>query len=241
MLSKFRCSFEPERMKHMALLIYVVEDDRNICEIESYALKNNGYKVEIFPNAESFYEKIEQHKPDLILLDVMLPDEDGFHILQKLRSNRETRDIPVLMVTAKSTEIDKVRGLDMGADDYLTKPFGVMELISRVKALLRRSHRSVQQNELVLDGIYMNLDNHVVNVNGEVLELTYKEYELCRMLMQNIGNAISREKFMTRIWGADYEGESRTLDMHIKTLRKKLGDQGSHIKTVRNVGYRMEE
>jgi len=225
----------------MALLIYVVEDDRNICEIESYALKNNGYKVEIFPNAESFYEKIEQHKPDLILLDVMLPDEDGFHILQKLRSNRETRDIPVLMVTAKSTEIDKVRGLDMGADDYLTKPFGVMELISRVKALLRRSHRSVQQNELVLDGIYMNLDNHVVNVNGEVLELTYKEYELCRMLMQNIGNAISREKFMTRIWGADYEGESRTLDMHIKTLRKKLGDQGSHIKTVRNVGYRMEE
>lgn len=241
MLSKFRCSFEPERMKRMALLIYVVEDDRNICEIESYALKNNGYKVEIFPNAESFYEKMEQHKPDLILLDVMLPDEDGFHILQKLRSNRETRDIPVLMVTAKSTEIDKVRGLDMGADDYLTKPFGVMELISRVKALLRRSHRSVQQNELVLDGIYMNLDNHVVNVNGEVLELTYKEYELCRMLMQNIGNAIPREKFMTRIWGADYEGESRTLDMHIKTLRKKLGDQGSHIKTVRNVGYRMEE
>lgn len=224
----------------MSLFVCVVEDDKNISEIESYALKNSGYRVEVFANATSFYQSLINNVPDLVLLDVMLPDEDGLHVLQKLRSNPNTRDVPVLMVTAKTTELDKVKGLDMGADDYLTKPFGVMELISRVKALLRRSHRGLTEKTLELDGICMNIDNHCVTLNGEPLELTFKEYELCRLFMQNIGTVMPREVLMTRVWGADYEGESRTLDMHIKTLRKKLGEQGVHIKTVRNVGYRME-
>lgn len=224
----------------MSLFVCVVEDDKNISEIESYALKNSGYRVEVFANATSFYQSLINNVPDLVLLDVMLPDEDGLHVLQKLRSNPNTRDVPVLMVTAKTTELDKVKGLDMGADDYLTKPFGVMELISRVKALLRRSHRGLTEKTLELDGICMNIDNHCVILNGEPLELTFKEYELCRLFMQNIGTVMPREVLMTRVWGADYEGESRTLDMHIKTLRKKLGEQGVHIKTVRNVGYRME-
>lgn len=224
----------------MELLIYIVEDDNNICEIESYALKNSGYQVQEFSNAGDFYKRLQVKKPDLILLDIMLPDEDGLTIVKKLRDKVETREIPIILVTAKTSEIDKVKGLDMGADDYLTKPFGVMELISRVKALLRRSSR-IQSDKILEHGrITMNTEQHMLYVDGAEAELTYKEYELCKLFLQNVGVVLPRLTIMNRVWGTDYEGESRTLDMHIKTLRRKLGEDGKCIKTVRNVGYRME-
>lgn len=224
----------------MELLIYIVEDDNNICEIESYALKNSGYQVQEFSNAGDFYKRLQVKKPDLILLDIMLPDEDGLTIVKKLRDKVETREIPIILVTAKTSEIDKVKGLDMGADDYLTKPFGVMELISRVKALLRRSNR-IQSDKILEHGrITMNTEQHMLYVDGAEAELTYKEYELCKLFLQNVGVVLPRLTIMNRVWGTDYEGESRTLDMHIKTLRRKLGEDGKCIKTVRNVGYRME-
>ena len=178
--------------------------------------------------------------PDLVLLDIMLPDEDGLAIVQKLRGEKETKDLPIIMVTAKTSELDKVKGLDWGADDYISKPFGIMELISRVKALLRRSNRIQVEKSMQLDEISMNVESRMVYVDGESVELTYKEFELCKLFLQNIGVVLQREVIMSRVWGTDYEGESRTLDMHIKTLRHKLGTQGKHIKTVRNVGYRME-
>lgn len=224
----------------MGLLIYVVEDDKNICEIESYALKNSGYEVEEFGCAADFYKRVKVRIPDLVLLDIMLPDEDGLSIVQKLRGEEETKELPVILVTAKTTELDKVKGLDRGADDYISKPFGIMELISRVKALLRRSNRIQSEKSMQLDDISMNVESRMVYVHGEPLELTYKEFELCKLFLQNIGVVLPREVIMSRVWGTDYEGESRTLDMHIKTLRHKLGTQGQHIKTVRNVGYRME-
>ena len=224
----------------MELLIYVVEVDTNICEIESYALKNSGYQVQEFSNAADFYKRMQVKKPDLILLDIMLPDEDGLSIVKKLREKVETREIPIILVTAKTSEIDKVKGLDMGADDYLTKPFGVMELISRVKALRRRSNR-IQSDKILEHGrIAMNTEQHMLYVDGVDVELTYKEYELCKLFLQNVGVVLPRLTIMNRVWGTDYEGESRTLDMHIKTLRRKLGEDGKCIKTVRNVGYRME-
>jgi len=224
----------------MGPMIYVVEDDKNICEIEAYALKNSGYEVEEFGCAADFYKRVKVRMPDLVLLDIMLPDEDGLSIVQKLRGQKETKDLPIILVTAKTTELDKVKGLDRGADDYISKPFGIMELISRVKALLRRSNRIQIEKSLQLDEISMNLESRMVYVQGEPLELTYKEFELCKLFLQNIGVVLQREVIMSRVWGTDYEGESRTLDMHIKTLRHKLGAQGKHIKTVRNVGYRME-
>ena len=224
----------------MGLLIYVVEDDKNISEIESYALKNSGYEVEEFGCAADFYKSVKVRMPDLVLLDIMLPDEDGLSIVQKLRGEKETKDLPIIMVTAKTSELDKVKGLDRGADDYISKPFGIMELISRVKALLRRSNRIQIEKSMQLDGISMNVESRMVYVHGEPVELTYKEFELCKLFLQNIGVVLQREVIMSRVWGTDYEGESRTLDMHIKTLRHKLGTQGQHIKTVRNVGYRME-
>lgn len=221
-------------------LIYVVEDDKNIMEIESYALKNAGYEVQGYGNAKDFFKAMDQIRPDLVLLDLMLPDEDGLDMVQKLRRHGETRNVPVIMVTAKTTELDKVKGLDAGADDYLTKPFGVMELISRVKALLRRSSGSHFEPKLTLGGIAMDEERHEVTANGELIELTYKEYELLRVLLANVGRAVSRETLMLKIWGTSFEGESRTLDVHIKTLRQKLKEEGAHIKTVRNVGYRIE-
>lgn len=224
----------------MGLLIYVVEDDKNISEIESYALKNSGYEVEEFGCAADFYKGVKVRMPDLVLLDIMLPDEDGLAIVQKLRGEKETKDLPIIMVTAKTSELDKVKGLDWGADDYISKPFGIMELISRVKALLRRSNRIQVEKSMQLDEISMNVESRMVYVDGESVELTYKEFELCKLFLQNIGVVLQREVIMSRVWGTDYEGESRTLDMHIKTLRHKLGTQGKHIKTVRNVGYRME-
>lgn len=221
-------------------LIYVVEDDKNISEIESFALKNSGYEVEAFPDAGSFRVKLAERQPDLVLLDIMLPDEDGLTILTKLRKNKETSKLPIIMVTAKTAEIDKVKGLDMGADDYLTKPFGVMELISRVKALLRRAEPAEAEKVLQIGPIILDVEKHAVSVNGENCELTYKEYELLKLMLMNAGMVTKRDTILERVWGTDYEGESRTLDMHIKTLRQKLGSAGGQIKTVIGVGYRLE-
>jgi len=221
-------------------LIYIVEDDKNIREIETFALKNSGYQIKDFGSATEFYAKMEEKLPNLILLDVMLPDEDGLNIVKKIRSNPESRKIPVIMVTAKTTELDKVKGLDMGADDYLTKPFGVMELISRVKALLRRCEGAEDEKFYSVGNLLLDVVKHSVSVDGDTVELTYKEYELLRLLMQNAGIVTSREAIMERVWGTDFEGESRTLDMHIKTLRQKLGSAGTMIKTIRNVGYIIE-
>ncbi len=221
-------------------LIYIVEDDRNIREIESFSLKNSGYSIAEFECAKDFFKRLADKTPDLILLDIMLSDEDGLSILKKIRNVPETKRIPVIMVTAKTTEIDKVRGLDIGADDYLTKPFGVMELISRVKALLRRSMNMGEEKFLSTGDIVVDGEKHMVFVAGEACELTFKEYELLKLLLQNKGIVMPRDIIMERIWSMDYEGESRTLDVHIKTLRQKLGDSGTIIKTVRNVGYIIE-
>ena len=221
-------------------LIYIVEDDTNIREIESFALKNSGYQIQDFSNAKEFYRAVKERKPDLALLDIMLPDEDGMEILQKLRKNPETKRLPVIMVTAKATELDRVKGLDLGADDYIIKPFGVMELISRVKALLRRSMGEVQEKILKVDEIFMDDERHQVFVADQSCELTFKEYELLRLFMQNRGIVLSRDVIMDRIWDMNCDVESRTLDVHLKTLRAKLGESAHHIKTIRNVGYRME-
>lgn len=221
-------------------MIYIVEDDRSISEIESYSLKNSGYEVAVFENAVSFYEALENQVPQLVLLDIMLPDEDGMTILKKLREGVATRRLPVILVTAKTSEMDKVKGLDQGADDYLTKPFGVMELISRVKALLRRSEGVGEEKFLSLGKIFLDNEKHAVYVKDEPCDLTFKEFELLKLLLQNAGIVTSRDKILNKVWGVDFEGESRTLDMHIKTLRQKLGEEGNHIRTVRNVGYILE-
>lgn len=224
----------------MAVHIYIVEDDKNIREIEMFTLKNSGYAVEEFENAKSFFSRTAEKVPDLVLLDIMLPDMDGLDIVKKLRSRPDTVRVPIILVTAKTTELDKVKGLDIGADDYLTKPFGVMELISRVKALLRRSRALQDDKQLVLGDITLDSERREVHVAGELCELTFKEFELLKLLMVNAGIVLHRDTIMSDVWGTDYEGESRTLDMHIKTLRQKLGEAGNMIKTVRNVGYKME-
>ena len=217
--------------------IYIVEDDQNILEIETYALSSSGFETEGFDRATAFLDRIQEELPDLVLLDIMLPDIDGLEILRKLRSDDRTSKLPIIMVTAKTTELDTVRALDQGADDYITKPFGVMELISRVKALIRRSGLGEKQEEYVLGQIKLSVDSRSCMVSSENVELTYKEFELLYILMKNAGIVLKRDVLMEKIWGIDFEGESRTLDMHIKTLRQKLGDEGTHIQTVRNVGY----
>lgn len=222
-------------------LIYIVEDDVNIREIERYALKNSGFEVAEFECGRDMYRAIEKKVPNLILLDIMLPKEDGLDILAALRKNKQTKRVPIIMVTAKSTELDKVKGLDLGADDYITKPFGVMELISRVKALLRRTQEENTQNVMTLGKIVLDDEKRIVTVDGAACELTYKEFELLKLLIANRDIVLTREKIMDKVWGFEYEGESRTVDMHIKTLRQKLGEAGSLIKTVRNVGYRIDE
>ena len=221
-------------------LVYIVEDDANIREIESFALKNSGFAVEAFACAKDFYNGLLKRPPDLVLLDIMLPDEDGLIVLGKLRSGAGTRKLPVILVTAKTTEVDKVKGLDGGADDYMTKPFGVLELISRVKALLRRSTQDSAAEELSVGEITLDMARSAAYVAGKPCGLTYKEFELLHLLLVNAGIVLKRDLLMERIWGIDFEGESRTLDMHIGTLRRKLGESGVHIKTVRNVGYMME-
>lgn len=223
----------------MPATIYIVEDDKNIQEIEMFALKNAGYLTEGFDTAKSFFSKINEKLPDLILLDIMLPDQDGLNIVRRLRERPETVRIPIILVTAKTTELDKVKGLDIGADDYLTKPFGVMELISRVKALLRRSKNLQEEKLLQIESVTLDSEKRVVYVGDAVCELTYKEFELLKLLMINAGIVLHRDTIMCDVWGVDYEGESRTLDMHIKTLRQKLGEAGNMIKTVRNVGYKI--
>lgn len=220
-------------------LIYIVEDDESIREIETIALKNSNYIVSAFENAKEFYKKLDELVPDLILLDVMLPDESGYDIVRKLRKRPGTQDIPIIMVTAKTTEMDMIKGLDGGADDYIKKPFSIMELITRVKALLRRTAKE-EPKLLKLDDLVIDHERHVVTVNNEPVDLTYKEYELLRLLMGSQGIVMTREVIMRSVWDTDFEGETRTVDMHIKTLRHKLGDYGSRIKTVRNVGYVIE-
>ncbi len=221
-------------------LIFIVEDDKNIREIETYALKNSGYEIEEFEGATGFYKRMEKKLPNLILLDVMLPDDDGLNMIKTIRRRSEWKNIPIILVTAKTSEMDKVRGLDTGADDYLTKPFGVMEMVSRVKALLRRTLNQTEEKKMEFAEIYIDTDKHLVTVKGEPVELTYKEFELLKLFMQNSGIVINRETLMSKVWGTDYEGESRTLDMHMKTLRQKLGDAGEHIRTIRSVGYVLE-
>lgn len=218
-------------------LIYIVEDDENIREIEMFALKNAGFEVQGFSCAGDFFAFLKEKLPSLILLDIMLPDEDGLSVVKKLRHAADTRKLPIIMATAKTTELDKVKGLDMGADDYITKPFGVMELISRVKALLRRSQGMEEEHTIHVGPLFMDDEKRMVYVENVSCELTYKEYELLKLLMGNAGIVVSRDMILDRVWGTDFEGESRTLDMHIKTLRQKLGNAGALIRTVRNVGY----
>lgn len=226
-------------MEKAMALIYIVEDDESIREIETIALKNSNYIVSSFENAKEFYKKLDELVPDLILLDVMLPDESGYDIVRKLRKRPATQEIPIIMVTAKTTEMDMIKGLDGGADDYIKKPFSIMELITRVKALLRRTAKE-EPKLLKLDDLVIDHERHVVTVNNEPVDLTYKEYELLRLLMGSQGIVMTREVIMRSVWDTDFEGETRTVDMHIKTLRHKLGDYGSRIKTVRNVGYVIE-
>ena len=220
-------------------MIYIVEDDRNIQEIELFALKNSGYQAAGFETAKEFYKALSEKLPELILLDIMLPDEDGLSILKRLRTRADTQKIPVILVTAKTSEIDKVKGLDGGADDYIAKPFGVMEMIARVKALLRRSG-GMEENLLTCGNVTLDGEKRMVYVDGKSIELTYKEFELLKLLMKNHGIVISRDVIMERVWDSSFEGESRTIDVHVRTLRQKLGDGGSIIKTIRNVGYMVD-
>ncbi|MFY9378930.1 MAG: response regulator transcription factor [Acutalibacteraceae bacterium] len=222
-------------------MIYIVEDDINIRQLQAYALKNSGYEVAECDNAKQLFALCEERIPRLIVLDIMLPDQDGISILKRLKSDHKTKDVPVVMVTAKSSELDTVKGLDAGADDYLSKPFGVMEFISRVKAVLRRTGSTAQPLIYKASGIELDDEKHLVLANGNVCECTYKEYELLKYLLVNKGIVLSREKIMSKVWDTDFEGESRTVDMHIKTLRQKLGECGSAIKTVRNVGYKIDK
>lgn len=230
-----------KQMKRRTEMIFIVEDDIDIREMESYALRSSGFEVEPCGSGAELFEKLEGAEPKLILLDIMLPGEDGLSILSRLRAGEKTADAPVIMVTAKTSEIDKVRGLDQGADDYITKPFGVMELVSRVKALLRRAApKEAEHEKLVSGAIVMDSDKRSVTVDGQEIELTFKEYELLYALMSNKGAVQSREKLISTVWGYDFAGETRTVDMHVKTLRQKLGESGRSIVTVRNVGYRMD-
>lgn len=218
-------------------LVYIVEDDADIRDMETYALSSAGLSVEPFPEGKEFFAAVKKQLPDLVLLDIMLPGEDGLHVLKRLRADAATQAIPILMVTAKTSEADKVKGLDSGADDYLTKPFGIMELVSRCKALLRRAHR--KSAVLAFESIELDDDRHRVTVDGRETELTFKEYGLLKYLLENSGMPVTRDRLMEAVWGFAFTGETRTVDMHIKTLRKKLGAAGSLIETVRNVGYRL--
>ena len=220
--------------------IYIVEDDIDIGELESYALSSSGFETEVFTNATQLYQAINRQMPELILLDIMLPGESGLDVLKRLRSNPATAELKIILVTAKSTEMDTVRGLDMGADDYIAKPFGIMELVSRVKARVRKAKNSLPET-VEYAGICIDTTRRIVTVRGQICDLTYKEYELLLLLISNPGKALTREVIMDKVWGYDYSGSTRTLDMHIKTLRQKLGSSGNAIKTVRNVGYKLSD
>ena len=220
-------------------MIYCVEDDDNIRELVIYTLETTGLKARGFAEGSAFMEALAFDTPELILLDIMLPGDDGLELLKKLKSSPKTKGIPVIMVTAKGTEYDKVIGLDSGADDYVTKPFGMMELVSRIKAVLRRSGKVEDRIDMELSGVRMDIKKHEVTVDGKQAALTLKEFELLEKLMRNQGIVLTRDQLLTEIWGYDFDGETRTVDVHIRTLRQKLGAKGEIIQTVRGVGYRV--
>ena len=223
-------------------MIYLVEDDDSIRELVLYTLHTTGFEAEGFRNAADFWQALEKELPQLVLLDIMLPDEDGLHILKRLRAGAETADLPVMMLTAKSSEYDRVVGLDSGADDYMPKPFGMMELVSRVRALLRRAAKPAAEDKLFTAGsLAVDVKRRAVTVDGEPVILTYKEFELLCYLLENRGVVLSRDQIITKIWDYNYSGETRTVDVHIRTLRQKLGDAGALIETVRGVGYRLAQ
>ncbi len=221
-------------------MIYCVEDEKNIRDLMIYTLKASGFEAQGFENSTGFWPAMKVLRPELIILDIMLPGEDGLTILEKLRSSPVTADIPVIMATAKDSEYDKVIGLDSGADDYLAKPFGMMEMVSRIKAVLRRT-TSKQANILICGGISLDENKHSVTVNGKPVSLTLKEYELLKLFMDNPGRVFTRDILLSDVWGMDFIGETRTVDVHIGTLRTKLAEAGGLIRTIRGVGYKMEE
>lgn len=221
-------------------MIWCVDDDNTIRDIEVYTLIKTGFEAKGFVDGISMLEALKNEKPELIVLDIMLPGKDGVDVLKEIRSNPDTRKIPVIMATAKGTEMDKIQGLDTGADDYLVKPFGVMEMVSRIKAVLRRCEPDETVQELTVGDITLNNLRHTVTVKDERITLTFKEFELLKLFMTHPGVVYSRDKLLSEVWGGDYLGESRTVDMHIKTLRQKLGDAGKYIETVIGVGYRLE-
>lgn len=221
-------------------MIWCVEDDASIRDIEVYTLTSTGFEARGFDDGVSFWSALQTQKPDLVVLDVMLPGVDGIELLQRMKASAELRTIPVVMATAKGAEYDKIRGLDLGADYYLVKPFGVMELVSCVKAVLRRCRPEKAAHLLRSGGLVVDLDAHTVTVDGARVALTYKEFELLRLFLSHPGMAFTRDQLFQEVWGMDFCGETRTVDMHIRTLRQKLGPYGRRIETVRNVGYRME-
>ena len=221
-------------------MIYCVEDDPSIRDLLAYALHKEGYETRLFENGSTLMDAIEEKEPELILLDIMLPGENGISILKRLRASAATQDIPIIMASAKGTEYDKVIGLDLGADDYLAKPFGMMEMISRIRAVLRRASSGKAVKELRAGALIMDAGGHCVSINGERINLTLKEYELLQLFLENPGIVFTRDRLLESIWGMDYDGETRTVDVHIRTLRAKLGECGEYISTVRGVGYRLE-
>ncbi len=222
------------------MMIFCVEDDPSIQNLVIYTLQSTGFEAKGFPSGEELFKALEKEIPELILLDIMLPGMDGITILKKLRSTPSTSSIPVIMETAKGSEYDKVIGLDFGADDYLAKPFGMMEMVSRIKAVLRRTAKQ-EDETIVVGNLVMNLRKHTITKGGNNLQLTLKEYELLKLFMENLGRVFTREQLLECIWGNEYYGETRTIDVHIGTLRTKLQECGKYIETVRGVGYRMEE
>ncbi len=221
-------------------MIWCVEDDMSIRDIEVYALQSTGFEARGFDDGNAFWEALQTEKPELVILDVMLPGVDGITLLRQLKASEALRDIPVIMATAKGTEYDKVQSLDLGADDYLVKPFGIMEMVSRVKAVLRRCGASRKDEALQLSGLVLNPLEHTVTLDGVRVSLTYKEYALLQLFLSHPGVAFTREQLLQDIWQTDYLGQTRTVDMHIRTLRQKLGSYGQYIETVRNIGYRLE-
>ncbi|NLC78319.1 MAG: response regulator transcription factor [Ruminococcaceae bacterium] len=222
-------------------MIYIVEDDTEIREMMLYTLKSTGFSAEGFPDASAFWTALEKETPSLVMLDIMLPGEDGIEILKKLRARAATAELPVIMTTAKGAEYDKIMGLDLGADDYLVKPFGMMEMVSRAKAVLRRTNKAVNKDKLQIGKLSLEDEKHLVFVGESSVALTLKEYELLRLFMESPGRVFTRDNLLESIWGMDYDGETRTVDVHIRTLRAKLCECGEYISTVRGVGYRMEE
>ena len=221
-------------------MIWCVEDEASIRDIEVYSLQSTGFEAKGFADGTSFWTALQKEQPELVVLDVMLPGIDGIELLRRMRASAKLRTVPVVMATAKGAEYDRIQGLDLGADYYLVKPFGVMELVSCVKAVLRRCAPKQAEHQLKTGGLTVNLDEHTVTADGERIILTYKEFELLRLFLSHPGLAFTRDQLMEEVWGTDYCGETRTVDMHIRTLRQKIGAYGDRIETVRNVGYRLE-